>query len=69
MFAWAPLPAGFTDSARYCFDLLEHTGLLCTPGAAFGTLGEGFVRFALVLPPEEIAEMIQAVDESGFLKQ
>ena len=68
MFAWAPLPAGFTDSARFCSDLLEHTGLLCTPGAAFGALGEGFVRFALVLPPEEIAEMIRAVDESGFLK-
>ena len=69
MFAWAPLPEGFTDSERFCFDLLEHTGLLCTPGAAFGSLGEGFVRFALVLPPEDIAEMIRAVDESGFLQR
>lgn len=68
MFAWAPLPEGFTDSAAFCFDLLEHTGLLCTPGAAFGSLGEGYVRFALVLPPEDIAEMIHAVEESGFLR-
>lgn len=69
MFAWAPLPHGFTNSSRFCFDLLEHTGLLCTPGAAFGSLGEGHVRFALVLPPEEIEAMIASVDQSGFLKR
>ena len=69
MFAWAPLPSGFTDSSRFCFDLLEETGLLCTPGAAFGSLGEGYVRFALVLPPEELREMIAAVDKSGFLRR
>lgn len=28
--------------------------VLCTPGSAFGSEGEGHVRFALVLPPEEI---------------
>lgn len=69
MFAWAPLPRGFTDSSAFCFDLLEHTGLLCTPGAAFGSLGEGYVRFALVLPPKELREMIRSVDESGFLRR
>ena len=68
MFVWAPLPEGFTSSADFCFELLERTGLLCTPGVAFGSLGEGHVRFALVLPPEEIKKIISAVDESGILK-
>lgn len=69
MFAWAPLPKGFDRSVDFCFALLERTGLLCTPGSAFGTLGEGHVRFALVLPPTEIAQIVQAVDESGIISQ
>lgn len=67
MFAWAPLPKGFARSVEFCFALLERTGLLCTPGSAFGTHGEGHVRFALVLPPAEIAQIVQAVDESGII--
>ena len=34
--------------------MLENTGVVCTPGSAFGSLGENHVRFALVLPHEEI---------------
>lgn len=67
MFVWAPLPAGYTDSAAFCFDLLEKAGVLCTPGSAFGELGEGYVRFALVRTPEDIAKAVQAVKESGIL--
>lgn len=69
MFVWAPLPEGFTNSVDFCFELMERTGLLCTPGSSFGPLGEGHVRFALVLPPEEIHKIIAAVDESGILKK
>lgn len=69
MFAWAPVPEGFSSSVDFCMQLMERTGLLCTPGSAFGSLGEGHVRFALVLPVEEIAAMIDAVDESGILQQ
>ena len=69
MFAWAPLPKGFTDSFRFCTELLEQTGLLCTPGVAFGSLGEGHVRFALVLPVEEIEKIVAAVDASGIIRK
>lgn len=48
--------------------LMEETGVICTPGDAFGSMGEGYVRFALVLPVEEIKEVIQVIDESGLLK-
>ncbi|SFQ02428.1 LL-diaminopimelate aminotransferase [Oscillibacter sp. PC13] len=68
MFAWAPLPKGYTNSADFCFQLLDRSGLLCTPGSAFGTLGEGHVRFALVQPPEVIQEAIQAVADSGMIQ-
>lgn len=69
MFAWAPLPQGYTNSVEFCFQLLERSGLLCTPGSAFGTLGEGHVRFALVQPPEVIREIVQAVAESGMIQK
>ncbi len=68
MFAWAPLPDGYTNSVDFCFELLEKSGVLCTPGSAFGSLGEGHVRFALVLPPEQIAEAVQAVKNSDMIR-
>ena len=67
MFAWLKIPDGFSSSYDFCMQLLEAAGVLCTPGSAFGTCGEGYVRFALVLPVDEIKEMIQAVNESGIL--
>lgn len=66
MFVWAPLPEGFDDSVRFCFALLERTGLLCTPGSAFGPLGEGHVRFALVQPVPVMKEIVAAVKAGGI---
>ena len=68
MFVWAPLPCGRTNSVDFCFELLQRTGLLCTPGAAFGELGEGHVRFALVRPVPDMEEIVREVDRSGILR-
>ena len=67
MFAWVRIPEGFGSSQDFCMKLLEATGVLCTPGSAFGSCGEGYVRFALVLPVEELEEMIEVIDKSGIL--
>lgn len=67
MFVWAPLPKGYHNSVDFCFELLERSGLLCTPGAAFGQLGEGHVRFALVQPVPVMQEIVSAVAKSGML--
>lgn len=69
MFVWAPLPQGYTDSSRFCTELAAKTGVICTPGISFGPRGEGYVRFALVLPPEELEEVAKVIGESGMLKQ
>ncbi len=68
MFAWAPIPEKFKSSEEFCMALMEQTGVICTPGHSFGSLGEGYVRFALVLPVKVIEEMIEVVDKSGILK-
>ena len=67
MFVWAPVPKGYAGSVEFCFDLLDRTGLLCTPGSAFGRLGEGYVRFALVRPVSVMQEIVSAVEASGIL--
>lgn len=67
MFVWAPIPGGYSDSVEFCFDLLEKTGVLCTPGSAFGTLGEGYVRFALTKTVQEIQELVAAVAQGGII--
>ncbi len=69
MFVWAPLPDGYTDSASFCSELVNKSGVLCTPGSSFGPRGEGYVRFALVLPEEGLREVVKAIDESGILKK
>lgn len=69
MFAWARIPKGFSSSQEFCMELMERTGVICTPGDAFGSMGEGYVRFALVLPVEQIKELIQVIDESGILRR
>ena len=68
MFVWAPIPPSYTNSSDFCMDLLEKAGVLCTPGSSFGPHGEGYVRFALVLPPRKIREALAAVRESGLLR-
>ena len=69
MFVWAKLPAGWTNSEEFCIALLERAGVVVTPGSAFGALGEGYVRFALVRTEEEMARAFAAIDRSGILKQ
>ena len=69
MFAWAPIPEGYESSERFCMDLVEKTGVLCTPGSSFGSLGEGYVRFALVLDVPTMEKIVRIIDESGILKK
>ena len=67
MFVWAKIPPHFKTSQEFCIELMEKTGVICTPGDAFGSMGEGYVRFALVLPVETIQEMVQVIKDSGIL--
>lgn len=68
MFAWGKIPEGYEDDVVFVMELLEKSGVLCTPGSSFGKLGKGHVRFALTLPVEEIKEAVAAVAASGILK-
>ena len=68
MFVWAPLPAGYTNSMDFCLELIEKAGVMCSPGSSFGPSGEGYVRFALTMPEERIAQAVQAIRDSGIIR-
>ena len=68
MFVWAPIPPHYTSSMQFCMDMIDKAGVICTPGASFGPLGEGYVRLALVLPPAELIKAVQAIKDSGILQ-
>ena len=68
MFVWAKIPDGFDSSMDFCLKLMEKTGVIVTPGSAFGSEGEGYVRMALVVDEDMIKEIIGVLDESGIFR-
>ncbi|WP_405760199.1 aminotransferase class I/II-fold pyridoxal phosphate-dependent enzyme [Anaerovibrio slackiae] len=66
MFVWAPVPEQYADSESFVRDLLDKTGVLVTPGSAFGPSGEGYVRMALVQYEEDMQRIVEAVKQSGI---
>lgn len=68
MFVWAKIPEGYESSVDFCMKLMEKTGVIVTPGSAFGSEGEGYVRMALVIDEQKIQEMLQTLDESGIFR-
>ena len=66
MFVWARIPGGRMDSVDFVLELMEKSGVIVTPGASFGPAGEGFVRMALVMPPERLREAVEKIHEAGF---
>lgn len=66
MFVWAPIPDSYQDSEAFVADLLDKTGVLVTPGSAFGPSGEGYVRMALVQSEDTMKKIVEAVAVSGI---
>ncbi len=57
IYVWAPVPAGH-DSASFCELVLEESGVVVSPGGAYGPNGEGFFRISLTVPDERLAEAV-----------
>ncbi len=62
MYVWAKLPQPWQyNSIEFCTQLVQQTGVAASPGVGFGKSGEGYVRFALVHPPEVLTEALQRI--------
>lgn len=69
MFVWAPIPDSYQDSESFVADLLDKTGVLVTPGSAFGPSGEGYVRMALVQSEDTMKKIVEDVAASGIFSK
>jgi LL-diaminopimelate aminotransferase len=58
IYVWAPVPEGHS-SASYCELVLDESGVVLSPGGAYGPSGEGFFRISLTVPDERLAEAVE----------
>ena len=63
IYIWAPVPDGHT-SASYCELVLEESGVVVSPGAAYGPNGEGFFRISLTVSDERLTEAVERLRSS-----
>jgi LL-diaminopimelate aminotransferase len=63
IYVWAPVPEGHT-SASYCELVLEESGVVLSPGGAYGPNGEGFFRISLTMEDERLAEAVERLRAS-----
>lgn len=67
MFVWAKIPKHYASSEEFAMDMVEKSGVMVTPGSAFGPSGEGHVRLALVQDEDVLNQAVEAVRKSGIL--
>ena len=63
IYVWAPVPEGH-DSASYCELVLEESGVVVSPGGAYGLNGEGFFRISLTVDDERLEEAMGRLRET-----
>jgi LL-diaminopimelate aminotransferase len=63
IYVWAPVPDGRT-SASYCELVLEESGVVISPGSAYGESGEGWFRISLTVPDERLSEAVERMRSS-----
>ena len=63
IYVWAPVPEGHT-SASYCELVLEESGVVISPGGAYGPNGEGFFRISLTVADERLTEAMERMRSS-----
>jgi alanine-synthesizing transaminase len=63
MFVWTRIPEKFAGLSSLEFSrwLTLNAGVVVSPGEGFGANGEGWVRFALIEPPERIGRAVEAL--------
>jgi len=58
MYLWIPCPPGL-DSTEFALQVLQKTGVVVTPGSAFGRGGEGYARVSLIAECDRLQEAME----------
>jgi LL-diaminopimelate aminotransferase len=65
IYVWAPIPEGYDTAADYCEHVLDATGVVVSPGGAYGPNGEGFFRISLTTPDDRLTEAMERIRGLG----
>lgn len=65
MYLWVPCPPGIS-STDFALSVLEQTGVVLTPGNAFGRGGEGYVRVSLIADCDRLAEAMNRLRQANI---
>ena len=65
MYLWVPCPPGI-GSTEFALKVLSETGVVLTPGNAFGSGGEGYVRLSLIADCNRLGEAIDRLKKAGI---
>jgi LL-diaminopimelate aminotransferase len=63
IYVWAPVPEGHT-SASFCEMVLDESGVVVSPGVAYGPNGEGFFRISLTIDDDRLREAVERLRSS-----
>ncbi len=66
MYFWIKIPSTFKNSMDFCKYVLEKTGVLITPGSAFGAMSDDRFRVSLVQPILRLQEVFKRFKEAGI---
>ena len=65
MYLWLKVPSG-RKSKEFCKSVMDETGVVFTPGVAFGALSDNYFRVSLVQSEEKLKEAIERLTTAGI---
>lgn len=65
MYLWVETPVG-QGSTAFAMDVLEKTGVVITPGNAFGEAGEGYARISLIADCDRLGEVLARFKQANI---
>jgi LL-diaminopimelate aminotransferase len=65
MYLWVPCTKGMS-STDFALNVLQQTGVVVTPGNAFGVAGEGYVRISLIADCDRLGEALYRFKQAGI---
>ncbi|NJL36667.1 MAG: aspartate aminotransferase [Leptolyngbyaceae cyanobacterium SM1_4_3] len=68
MYLWVPCPPG-VGSTDFALSVLQQTGVVVTPGNAFGAGGEGYVRISLIAECDRLQDALQRFQQANIRYQ
>lgn len=65
MYLWLKVPEGY-DSKSWCKMVLDKTGVVFTPGIAFGKYSDQYFRVSIVAPDEKLYEALERLEKANI---